>query len=182
MNFEKPKKSDFWENEKFFWRYRHFTHLYQKPQSYEVQFLRYKVRQNFLSFWGIFCPFNPLPRNNPQNQNFEEMKNAFGYVITLNLCNKKDDHMMYAYSDMECSHRHNFLSFQAMFCSFVPLLTPKIKMWKMKKLKWKKCKKTPGYIILLHRCTNNQDHVHPWYSAWFLRYEVQQAELFWIIL
>ena len=110
------------------------------------------------------------------------MKKAFGYVITLNLCNKKDDHMMYAYSDMECSDRHNFLSFQAMFCSFVPLLTPKIKMWKMKKLKWKKCKKTPGYIILLHRCTNNQDHVHPWYSAWFLRYEVQQAELFWIIL
>ena len=41
---------------------------------------------------------------------------------------------MYAYSDMECFHRHNFLSFQAIFCFFDPLLTPKIKIWK-------KCKK-----------------------------------------
>ena len=38
-----------------------------------------------------------------------------------------------------------FLSFQVLFCSFAPLLTPKIKIWK-------KCikKKTPGDIILLH--------------------------------
>ena len=38
------------------WRYHHFTHAYQKPQSYEVQFLRYTVKQNFLWFWVIFCP------------------------------------------------------------------------------------------------------------------------------
>ena len=61
---------------------------------------------------------------------------------------------MYAYSDMECSHRHNFLSFQDIFCSFAPLLTLKIKMLK-------KCKETPGDIILLHMCTINQDHMHP---------------------
>ena len=54
MNFEKPEKSDFRKNEKICWRYHHFTHVYQKPQSYEVQFLRYKVRQNFLSFLAIF--------------------------------------------------------------------------------------------------------------------------------
>ena len=60
--------------------------------------------------------------------------------------------MMYAYSDMECLHRHNFSSFQAIFCSFAPLLTSKTKIWK-------KCKKTPGDIILLHMCTINQDHM-----------------------
>ena len=43
-----------------------------------------------------------------------------------------------------------FLSFQVIFCSFAPLLTLKIKTWK-------KCKKTPGDIILLHMCAINQD-------------------------
>ena len=33
--------------------------------------------QNFLSFWGIFCPFTP---DNPENQNFEKLKkNAWKY-------------------------------------------------------------------------------------------------------
>ena len=124
MNFGKPEKSDFWKNEKICWRY-HFTQVYQKPQSYEVQFLRSKVRQNFLLFCAIFCPFNPLPPNNLENQSFEEMKKTFGEVIISNLCNKKYDHMMYAYSDMECSCRHNFRRFG----SFAALLTRKIKIW-----------------------------------------------------
>ena len=60
---------------------------------------------------------------------------------------------MYAYSDMEYLHRHNFLSFQAIFGFSAQLLTPTIKIWK-------KCKKkTPGHIILLHMCTINQDHM-----------------------
>ena len=64
----------------------------------------------------IICHFGPffallhsLP-NKPENQNFQKMKKASGDVIILNLCNKKHDQMMYAYSDMECD-RHNFLSF-----------------------------------------------------------------------
>ena len=48
QNFEKMKKNC--------WRYHHFTQVYQKPQSYEVQFLR----QNFFSFWVNFCHFTPL--------------------------------------------------------------------------------------------------------------------------
>ena len=45
--------------------------------------------------------------------------------------------MIYAYSDMECLHIHNFLSFQAIFCFFDPLLTPKkIKIWKNIKKPW----------------------------------------------
>ena len=61
----------------------------QKPQSYEVQFLRYEVRQNFLSFWVIFCPFNLLSPNNSEDQNFEKVKKTSADVIILNLCNKK---------------------------------------------------------------------------------------------
>ena len=78
INFEKPEKSDFRKNDKICWRYHHFTDEYQKPQLYEAQFLRYEVRQFFLSFWVIF---NPLHPNNPENQNFEEMKKAFGDII-----------------------------------------------------------------------------------------------------
>ena len=60
---------------------------------------------------GHFLPFTlPIPPNNPENQNFEKMKKASGDVIILNLCNKKHNQMMYAYSDMECN-RHNFLLF-----------------------------------------------------------------------
>ena len=31
-------------------------------------------RQNFFSFWTIFCPFTPppFPLKNPKNQNFEK--------------------------------------------------------------------------------------------------------------
>ena len=38
----------------------------------------------FLSFWAIFCPFDP-PLNNLENQNFEKMKKASGDAIILNM-------------------------------------------------------------------------------------------------
>ena len=41
QNFEKLKIN--------YWRCHHFTHVYQKPQSHEVQFLIYRVRQT--NFW-----------------------------------------------------------------------------------------------------------------------------------
>ena len=107
--WKNPKKKNFEKIKKNCWRYYHFTHVYQKPQSYEVQFLRYEVRQNFLSFWALFFPFQPLyspppppptpTPNNSENQNFKKLKNASGHNINLNFCNKKHDHMIYAYSD-----------------------------------------------------------------------------------
>ena len=39
------------------WRYHHFTHVYQKPESYEVQFLRHRVRQICFVTLGQFLPF-----------------------------------------------------------------------------------------------------------------------------
>ena len=60
--------------------------------------------------------------------------------------------------------RHNFLSFQAIFCFFAQLLTPTIKIWK-------KIKKTPGHITLLHMCTINQDHTM--YGFWDMKFNGQ---------
>ena len=110
MNFEKPKNQNFEKMKKEYWIYHHLRNVYQKPQS-GVQPLRYRVTQFFVSFRVIFDP--PLP-NTAENQNFEKKKKGSGDVIILNLCNKKHNQMLYAYSDMECD-RHNFLSFRLFF-------------------------------------------------------------------
>ena len=73
-----------------------------KNQSCEVRFLRYRVRQNFLTFW-TFLPFYPSSKD--ENQNFENMKKASGDAIILQMCTKNHNHMMYASPDMECD-RH----------------------------------------------------------------------------
>ena len=66
----------------------------KKPQSYEVQFLRYRVRQTeFFVILSHFLPF--YPPNNPDNQNFDKMKKASGDVIILHMCTKHYNHMMY---------------------------------------------------------------------------------------
>ena len=49
-------------------------------------------RQNFLSFWTIFCPF--YPSNNPKNQNFEKIKKTPRHII-LQMYTVNDNHMMY---------------------------------------------------------------------------------------
>ena len=68
------------QNEKNCWKCRHFIHVYQKQQSYEVQFLIYRVRPFFLVILGHFLPFTP--------------KQASGDVILLilHLCTTNDDH------------------------------------------------------------------------------------------
>ena len=70
---------------KKFRKYHHFTHVYQKSQSYDIRFLRYRVRQTeFFVILDHFLPF--YSTNNPQNENFEKMKkNNWGfYWFTLN--------------------------------------------------------------------------------------------------
>ena len=58
---------------------------------------------------------------NPQNQNFEKMKKAAGDVIILNLCNKRHNHMMHNYSDMECDRQFFILGD---FLLFYPTTNP----------------------------------------------------------
>ena len=79
------------------------------------------------------------------------MKKASWDAIILHMCTKNQNHMMYASQVMEYN-RHNFLSFWATLCHFIPLLTPKIKISN-------KCKKNSGDIVLSHMCTINEDHM-----------------------
>ena len=64
---ENEKKMNEWKNEKMkkisagIWRCHHFTHLYQKSQSYNVWFLRYKAWQTeFFCHFGLFFALLPL--------------------------------------------------------------------------------------------------------------------------
>ena len=113
--------------------------------------------------FGLFFVFYPL--NNQKNQNFEKLKKTPGdkYAILL--------YMLYCYTYMiiymlYCSwdmapDRCNYFSFWTILYPFTPLTAQKIKI--KKKLKKKK-KKTPGDIIILHKCTKNHDHML--YCSW----------------
>ena len=108
------------------WRYHHFTHVYQKPQSYEVRFLRYGVRQTeFFVILVYFLPFYPLTTH--KIKILKKWKKKL-YMSSFYIWVSKIM-IIYASWDMECN-RNNFLSFWAMFWPFTPLLTPKTKIWK----------------------------------------------------
>ena len=108
MNFEKPKKSEFWKNEKKIAGDIIILHMCTKNHNHvRYSFWDSEWDKFFLSFWAIFGPL-PTPTNNPENLNFEKMKKESGDVIILNLCNKKHNQMMYAHSDIDCN-RYNFL-------------------------------------------------------------------------
>ena len=95
---------------KFCWRYHHFIHMYQKSQSYDVQFLRYRVRQTaFFVILGHFLPF------------YHSL-----IIYTIN------DNHMYVSWDME-RIRNNL----DRFWYFYPLMGPrKSKFWKNEKNTW----------------------------------------------
>ena len=88
---------------------------------------------DFGLFFAFYLPPSPPPYpNNPENQIFEKMKKAFGDAIILNLCNKKLDKMMYAYSDIECN-RHNFCHFRTFFALLPHYWPQKLKLGKNSK-------------------------------------------------
>ena len=124
------KKSEFWKNfTKIAGDNHHFTHVYQKLQLYEVYTVsEIRSETNFFVILGKFLPFTSPP-NNPENQNYEKMKKTIWRCHYFRLVQQKTRSSDYAYPDMECD-KHNFLSFKAIFCSFTPLLTAKIKIWK----------------------------------------------------
>ena len=117
----------------------------------------------------IFCHFWPFFAFIPQkNQNFKTMKKASWDVITLHMYTKNHN-MMYSSWDMEYN-RPNFLSFWAIFCSFTPLLTPKLKILDLKK-SWR-------YYPITHVY-----HKWRWYDVWFLKCKARQTVFlsFWVI-
>ena len=103
------------------------------------------------------------------------MKTIAGDNNILHICTKNHNHMMYGSWEME-RNRWNFFSFSILFCPFtLPPSAPLPPQQTRKSKVWEHEKKTPGYIIILHTCTINDNH------TWFLRYEARQTELFAIL-
>ena len=86
-------------------------------------------RQNFLSFWTIFCPFTPLTAW--KIKILKKMKKKPRDIL-LHMCTINENHTMYGSWDMK-HNRQNFLSFWTFFCPFTPLTVWNIKILK----KWK---------------------------------------------
>ena len=107
-----------------------------------------KTNRFFLSFWTIFCT---------KNQNFEKMNTTAGNIIILHKCTKNHNHMVYCSWDITCDRCNCYFSFWAIFCPLTPITCRKIE-------NFKKMKKTPGDIIILHN--RNKNHDHMLYCSW----------------
>ena len=114
-------------------------------------------RHNFLSFWATFLHF--WPTNNPRKSKFWKNETRIWRYHHFTLVYQKSKSHVF------------FLSFWSIFCPFIPLLTPKIKMWK-------KCKKA-GDITHLHMCTKNEDHMIN--GSWNIRADGLSFLPFWAI-
>ena len=78
--------------------------------------------------FGLF--FVLLPPNSPKNKNFKKMRETTGGIIILHNCTKNHDHLLYCSWDMVCDSCDCYFSFWAIFCSFTPLTSQKMKILK----------------------------------------------------
>ena len=131
-------------------------------------------RQNFLSFWAIFCLFTPsLPHQGFRKSKFwkQMKKNKSLKILSFYtyMCIINEDRMIYGSWNVR-SNRLNFLSFWVIFCPFSSLTTWKFKIFKLKK--------TLGDIIL-HICTINDSHMM--YGSSDIERDRQNFLSFWTV-
>ena len=151
------------KNEKICWRYHDFTHVYQKSQSHDVRFLRYRVRQaEFFDVLGHFLTFQPP--ENPKNQNFKIEKKPWRYYNFTHFHHKWQSYDIWFAMDRICCHSGPF------FALLYPLWTQKIKILE----KWKKI---PEDIIILQMCAINESYIM--YGSWYIKCNKQNFLSLW---
>ena len=101
--------------------------------------------------FGLFFAFLP-PLTTQKIQILKKMKKLPADIIILHRCNINDNHIMYGSWENECNKQHFFVILDH-FLQFYPPNNPKNQNFE--KLK----KRTPGDIIMLHKCTKNHDHM-----------------------
>ena len=93
-----------------FWHYHfHMSIINENHMMYDSWDMEHN-RQNFFSFWTIFCPLHSFPPNNQENQNFEKMKETPGDIIILHKCTINDNHTVYGSWDMKCTRQNSFFT------------------------------------------------------------------------
>ena len=127
------------------------------------------IKQTFLSFWDIFCPFTPWQ---PRKSKCWEIKNIPGDIIILHMCTINDNHMCLVPEIWSTIDK--FFVILDHFLPSYPTNNPKNKYFeKMKKKK----KKTSRDIIMLQRCTINDNHML--YGSWDMERDRQNSLSFW---
>ena len=136
-------------------------------------------KQNFLSFWTVFCPFTPLR------------------TLKIKLCkNEKNTwryyHFTYVYHKWQ-SYDVWFLIYGAEPTEFFVISTifyPFTPPNNLENQNFEKLKKAPGDIIILHICTINDNHFthvhHKWQShdidgSWDMDHDRWNILSFWNI-
>ena len=151
-------------NVKISWRYYPITHVYHKWRLHDVQFLKYKAQQSFLSFWAICCPLTLLTTWKIKVFRKWKKKSWRYYNFTLAY------HKWWSYDVWFLRYGVRQTEFFSPFGPFFALLPPKqprkSKFWKNEKSTWRYHHFTKVY--------------HKWqsYDVWFLRYEVRETEFF----
>ena len=138
--------------------------MYQKSQSHDVWFLRYRVRQTeFFVILGHFLSFyHPsVPLMISKNQNIEKkIKKMSGDIILLYI------HVYHKWTSydiwfLKCKVRQTEIF--VILGHFNPLTTQKIKILKLKK--------APEDIIILYICTIHGNHMM--YVSWDIEHDEQ---------
>ena len=96
------------------------------------------------------------------------MKKTTWAIIILHMCTTNENHVIYGSWDSMSDK---------IFCHFGPFfaLLPSLKKSKF----WKTEKKTPGDIIILHKCTINDNHMM--YGSWDMKHGRQNFLSFWTV-
>ena len=129
-----------------------FYTLYHKWQSYDVWFLKYWARETG-SFWTIFCLYTLLTTQ--KIKILKNQKNAWRYYHFTNVYHKWQ------------SYDVRFLRYGVWRTEFFVILDHFLPFYPPKNLKnenFKKMKKNPGDIIILHKYKKNHDHML--YCSW----------------
>ena len=181
----KNHKNQNFENKNIWWRYHHFTHVYQKSMTiiwYTVSEKRSETHKIFVIL-GYFLPFQSL--GNLENQKFGVLLPFYSLttpiplkILKIKILKKNEKTpggffllYMHVYHKWRSYHnnfwnvrcdRQKCLSFWTIFFPFSLLKTWKIKIFTLKK--------THGDIIILYTCTINDND-----DVWFLRYGAHQT-------
>ena len=138
-------------------------------------------RQTFLLFWTIFWTFIALT-----TWKIKILKKRKYYLELLSLYTRKEiweitwelhkwdmneNYMIYGSWDKKCD-KHNFLSLWTVFWPFSHLTTLKIK-------NSIKNKQKPGDIIILHKCSINDNHTT--YGFWDMKRNGHNFLSFWTV-
>ena len=124
--------------------------------------------QNFLSFWAISWPFTPLTQKIKILQNKKTVWRYYHFTHVYH--NDSHDVWFQTYGAWQTE----FFVILGRFLPFYPPSNPKNQNFEKMK------KKPPADIIILHRCTINNNHMVN--GSWDIKHYRQNFLTFWTIL